>query len=347
MQINPTTYSVTWFKDRKNESSLVLKPPYQRKPVWTYRQKAYLIDTIIKKYQIPEIYVHRVTDDDGRSIYNIVDGQQRVRSILEFIDGEVPLSEDYNPEYADYEFKDLPGDIRRHILNHILYVREITDASEEEVRNLFKRMNLNVVALNSQELRHATYSGEFIRLMEEIAEDEFWAENKIVTPNEIRRMKDVEFISDLFVSMIHGIQDKTKELDDYYQLYEPKFEDKQNHFKMFLDIKNIIYSIFPDLKETRWRNKSDFYTLFIVFSELIKKNYLIPQQKYSNIKADLLKFAETIDVAVKKVSKGRKLPKEVANYVNAVTKSTTDKDRRVTRHKIILKIISKYAKGNK
>lgn len=80
--------------------------------------------------------MHRVTDDDGRSIYNIVDGQQRVRSILEFIDGEVPLSEDYNPEYADYEFKDLPGDIRRHILNHILYVREITDASEEEVRNL-------------------------------------------------------------------------------------------------------------------------------------------------------------------------------------------------------------------
>ena len=60
-----------------------------------------------------------------------------------------------------------------------------------------------------------------------------------------------------------------------------------------------------------------------------------------------MKFAETIDVAVKKVSKGRKLPKEVANYVNAVTKSTTDKDRRVTRHKIILKIISKYAKGNK
>ncbi len=347
MQVNPTTYPVSWFKDRKNENSLVLKPPYQRKPVWTYKQKAYLIDTIIKKYHIPEIYVHRVTNADGRSIYNIVDGQQRVRSILEFIDGEVSLSEDYNPEYADLDFNDLPEGIRRHILNYILYVREITDASEEEVRNLFKRMNLNVVALNPQELRHATYSGEFIRLMEEIAEDEFWAENKIVTPNEIRRMKDVEFISDLFVSMMHGIQDKTKELDNYYQLYETRFEDKQNHLKMFLDIKDIINSIFPDLKETRWRNKSDFYTLFIVFSELIKENHSISQQKYSNIKADLLNFSESIDVAAKKVSKGRNVSKDVANYVNAVTKSTTDKDRRVTRHKIILKIISKYAKGNK
>lgn len=344
MQVNPTTYPVSWFKDRKNESSLVLKPPYQRKPVWTNRQKAYLIDTIIKKYHIPEIYVHRVTNADGRSIYNIVDGQQRIRSILEFIDGEVSLSEEYNPEYADFEFNDLPEGIRRHILNYILYVREITDASEDEVRNLFKRMNVNVVALNAQELRHATYSGEFINLMEEIAEDEFWAENKIVTPNEIRRMKDVEFISDLFVSMMHGIQDKTKELDTYYQLYETRFEDKQDHHRTFLDIQGIINSIFHDLKETRWRNKSDFYTLFIVFSELIKENYLIPQQKYSNIKEDLLKFSETIDVAVKKESKGRRLPKEVANYVNAVTKSTTDKDRRITRHRIILKIISKYAK---
>lgn len=344
MQVNPTTHPVSWFKDRKNESSLVLKPPYQRKPVWTNRQKAYLIDTIIKKYHIPEIYVHRVTNADGQSIYNIVDGQQRVRSILEFLDGEFSLSEEFNPEYTDYDFQELPDDIKTHIFNYTLYVREITDASEDEVRNLFKRMNVNVVPLNPQELRHATYSGEFISLMEKIAEDEFWAENKIVTPNEIRRMKDVEFISDLFVSMMHGIQDKTKELGKYYQLYESKFEDKQTHFEMFLDIKNIIYLIFPDLKETRWRNKSDFYTLFIVLSRIIKENYLIPQQKYSNIKTDLLKFSKTIDVAVKKERKGRELPKEVANYVNAVTKSTTDKDRRITRHKIILKIISKYAK---
>ncbi|MFO0792942.1 MAG: hypothetical protein U0586_02645 [Candidatus Brocadiaceae bacterium] len=54
-----------------------------------------------------------------------------------------------------------------------------------------------------------------------------------------------------------------------------------------------------------------------------------------------MKFSESIDVAVKKTTKRKKLPEEVANYENAVTKSTTDKDRRVTRHKIILKIISK------
>lgn len=345
MQVNPTTYPASWFRDRKLESNLVLRPPYQRKPVWTYRQKAYLIDTIIKKYHIPEIYIHRETDSDGRAVYNIVDGQQRTRSVLEFLDGEFPLSEEYNPEYADLNFKDLPENVRKQILNYTLYAREITDASEDQVRNLFKRMNQNVVALNSQELRHATYSGDFIKLMEEIAETEFLAENKIVTPNEIRRMKDIEFISELFVSMMHGIQDKTKELDKYYQLYEGRFDDKQKWYNNFQKIVDIILCIFPNLKETRWRNKSDFYTLFIVLSDLLKENF-IPQQKYPNIKAELLKFSEKINEATKKENKGKRYSKEIMDYVNAVTKSTTDKDRRITRHKIILKMVSKYVKRN-
>ena len=345
MQVNPTTYPVSWFRDRKMESTLILKPPYQRKPVWTYRQKAYLIDTIIKKYHIPEIYIHRDTDQEGRAVYNIVDGQQRTRSVLEFLDGEFPLSEEYNPEYPDLNFKDLPENVRKQILNYTLYAREITDASEEQVRNLFKRMNQNVVALNSQELRHATYSGDFIKLMEEIAEGEFWAENKIVTPNEIRRMKDVEFISELFVSMIHGIQDKTKELEKYYQVYEGKFEDKQKWYSNFQKIVEMISSIFPNLKETRWRNKSDFYTLFVVLNDVLKENFM-PIQKYPSIRADLLKFSEQINEATKKENKGKKYSKEIADYVNAVTKSTTDKDRRITRHKIISNIISKHAKKN-
>jgi len=345
MQVNPTTYPVSWFRDRKIESALVLKPPYQRKPVWTYRQKAYLIDTIIKKYHIPEIYIHRDTDSEGRAVYNIVDGQQRTRSVLEFLDGEFPLSEEYNPEYADLNFKDLPENVRKQILNYTLYVREIPDATEEQVRNLFKRMNRNVVALNSQELRHATYSGDFIKLMEEIAEGEFWAENKIVTPNEIRRMKDVEFISELFVSMIHGIQDKTKELEKYYQLYEGKFEDKQKWYNNFQKIIEIISSVFPNLKETRWRNKSDFYTLFVVLNEVLRENFM-PIQKYPNVRAELLKFSEQISEATKKENKRKRYLKEITDYVNAVTKSTTDKDRRIMRHKIILNIISKYLKRN-
>lgn len=344
MQVNQASQPISWFRNRNAEKVLILKPPYQRKPVWTYKQKAYLIDTILEKYHVPEIYMHRVTDPDGKSIYNIVDGQQRIRTILEFISGKFPLTDEYTPQYADYNFDDLPDNIKQEIWNYTLYVRDITDATESDVRNLFKRMNRNVVALNPQELRHATYSGDFIKLMEELAEDEFWAENKIVTPNEIRRMKDVQFISDLFISMMNGIQDKTKEMDKYYKLYEESFIGKTKQNRLFLSIIDIIEKIFPDLRETRWKNKSDFYTLFMVLREILKNKCYISESDYQNIKTKLMKFSQQLTKATKKEERLKLFPKNITSYANAVTKSTTDKDRRVTRHKIISNLISEYVK---
>jgi hypothetical protein len=341
MKINPTTYPILWFKDRNIEKALVLKPPYQRKPVWTDPQKAYLIDTIIKDYHIPEIYIHRVTNELGKSIYNIVDGQQRVRAILDFIHGDFALSSEYTPEYVDYKFDDLPEPRKVDFYSFILYVREITEASEEDVRNLFKRMNRNVVALNPQELRHATYSGEFIRLMEEISEDDFWAENRIISAKEIKRMIDVQFISELFISMMNGIQDKTKELDSYYEIYETEFTNKIQWRKHFQKTIDLILEILPDLKDHRWKNKSDFYSLFMVLARIPDGHY-IPEENIKKLRKDLLLFADKINEASKKTSKGIKFDTVVLNYMNAVTKSTTDKDRRSIRNKILSSIISKY-----
>ena len=343
MKVNPTTYPISWFKDRNLDKSLVLRPPYQRKPVWTDKQKSFLIDTILKKYHIPEIYIHRETESGGQAIYNIVDGQQRVRSILDFINKEFSLSAEYTPEYSDYFFDDLPDKMKTEFWGYTLYCREISEATEEDVKNLFKRMNLNVVALNPQELRHATYSGDFIKLMEEIAEEDFWAENKIVRASEIRRMLDVQFISDLFISMMNGIQDKTKEMDKYYAMYEEDFLDKKQWHIVFNEIIDTIIIIFQDLRNLRWKNKADFYTLFMVICEIFSEGKYFPTEKYKKVREDLLKFSDKINEAVKKESK-KHFPNDVKQYVKAVQKSTTDKDRRIIRHKIILKIISRHAK---
>jgi hypothetical protein len=343
MKVNPTTYPITWFRDRNFEKSLILKPPYQRKPVWTYDQKAYLIDTIIKKYHIPEMYIHREMDPGGKAMYNVVDGQQRIRSILEFLDGEIALSANYNPEFPDYNFEDLPEGVKRDIWDYTIYAREITEATEDDVRNLFKRMNRYVVALNPQELRHATYSGDFIKLMEELAEEEFWAENKIVTPNEIRRMNDVQFISELFVSMMNGIQDKTKELDKYYELYEEDFPEKNKWRRLFRKIIDTIILLYPNIKEHRWKNKSDFYTLFMALRHVFENSYL-PEENIDKLRSELTAFSDKINEASKKENKGKRYPKEILEYSNAVTKSTTDKDRRLARHKIVLGIVTKYVK---
>ncbi len=79
----PTTHRITEFVKWSKEGSLIIAPPFQRKPVWTDRNKSYLIDSILNNYPVPELYIQVKTDSEGNSEYIIVDGQQRIRSILE------------------------------------------------------------------------------------------------------------------------------------------------------------------------------------------------------------------------------------------------------------------------
>jgi hypothetical protein len=260
------------------------------------------------------------------------------------MDGDFILNKECDPGYFGKMFEDLSPEQKRGYWGFTVFAREITDASEDEIRNLFKRMNKNVVSLNPQELRHSTFDGEFIHLMEELSEDTFWAENKIVTANEIRRMNDVQYVSELFISMINGIQDKTKELDSYYELYDESFLDKYKWRDRFFEIKQMIIKIFPELRETRWKNKSDFYTLFMVFNQCINEGYKIPDSNYSKINKELTNFESKISDASQKNASKKGIPREVIAYSNSILKSTTDKDRRLVRHNIVYKIIKKFVK---
>jgi uncharacterized protein with ParB-like and HNH nuclease domain len=97
---------VAWIHKRYLNDELELKPPFQRNPVWTYKQKSYLIDTILRGCPIPELYIQEFTDANGLEVVKIVDGQQRVRACVEFIAGDFSLDEEDSPEWADMTFED-------------------------------------------------------------------------------------------------------------------------------------------------------------------------------------------------------------------------------------------------
>ena len=88
MEFDSNTQPISWFNDRNNDGSLILKPPFQRKPIWAARQKCYLIESILLKLPIPEVYMQTVTSEDGKTTYAVVDGQQRIRTVLQFIGSE-------------------------------------------------------------------------------------------------------------------------------------------------------------------------------------------------------------------------------------------------------------------
>lgn len=265
--LNTTNRTVVWFKKAHDNGDLQMSPPFQRNPVWTHPQKSYLIDSILNGFPIPEIYMQEFVDEGGNEKHVVIDGQQRIRACLEFIEGRFDIREDESPSWGGMKFDDLSADDKKKLFAYTFIVRVLPDMSDEDIRGIFQRLNKNVVALNAQELRQATYWGPFIKCMQEISNFGYWSTTGIFTPLNIRRMMDVEYISELSIAVLHGHQNKKEMIDKYYELYEEEFEQRDDLVELF---KRVIYELeglLPDIKNTRWKKKSDFYSLFVCLSE--------------------------------------------------------------------------------
>jgi 5-methylcytosine-specific restriction endonuclease McrA len=329
-----------WFK----QGSLELKPPFQRKPVWSERTKCFLIDTILNNMPMPEVYIQIETNKDGSTNYVVVDGQQRMRAILEYIEGEYSLLEDEcSSKYAHKEFKDLPDGVKKDFWSYQIVTRELPTSDLNEVKEVFRRLNKYVMPLNAQELRNATYGGHFLIMINNIAEnDVFWSDNKIVTPNEIKRMIDAEYISELIIGMLHGIQQKDQDsIDGFYKQYDEKFTQKEVVLKEFNYVEHLIQDIFgDDLSKMRWKGKPDFYSLFLAIYDLSKMYYFSPE-KYEAIKSRLQCFASEVDKHVRQSEKEAD-SKLVREYVENVEKRSTHKSTRQNRYNIVRQLIIPY-----
>ena len=154
--------------------SINTNPDYQRPPVWTRSQKQLLIDTILRNYEIPKLY-WRVTDLSGPR-YDVVDGQQRLRTVWEFCQGKFKLPKDADPveghKIAGLTYEMLPHQLRIRFDTYALDIVEIDDADEDEVREMFLRLQ-NGTSLRAQEKRNA-YPGRMRDTVRELAGHPFF-----------------------------------------------------------------------------------------------------------------------------------------------------------------------------
>lgn len=264
--LSATMHTVSWFWKRFNDGELVLQPPFQRNPVWGEKQKQALIDTILKGYPIPELYLQTTVSPDGSERHIVVDGQQRIRACLEFLSNEFPLGEEAGA-LADATFDELGNDLKQTIYEYKFVIRELPQLSEPEIREIFGRLNRNNVVLNAQELRHATYWGEFISSMTAISQNDFWVTSGVFTVNDIRRMLDVEFISEIAVARLYGLQNKKTTLDKFYKSFESEFPDRAQIEHDFSTVLGELAQILEWPTKSRWKGKTDFYSLFLVLAK--------------------------------------------------------------------------------
>ena len=74
---------VSWFLTIHQNGQLDLEPPYQRRSAWTLKDRKYFLDTIFRNYPCPAIFLHKeICKDTGKINYHVVDGKQRLETIL-------------------------------------------------------------------------------------------------------------------------------------------------------------------------------------------------------------------------------------------------------------------------
>jgi hypothetical protein len=143
-------------------------------------------------------------------------------------------------------------------------------------------------------------------------------------------MIDQEYISELAIAYLHGPQNKKDKLNDYYQLYEERFEGV-HLVSDFWKIAAEIDQILPNIKQTRWRKKSDFYTLFLSFGEKVNKLPL-PSDVRKRLSERVLDFGEHIDALLKlDQAEWINTDKEVLKYARGVARAASDRANRVAR----------------
>ena len=228
-----------------DRDELNISPWYQRRSVWSRAQKAYLINTIHENKPVPSIYIRHAVDlATEKSIKEVVDGQQRVRCVIEYRDNMFPAR---HPQYLkSLHFSDLKPRERIHFLQSSLSVGYLVGATDSNVMEIFARINSIAKTLNPQEKRNAQYSGAFKEycLQEAVERLTFWRENRIFTDIQISRMFEVQFVADLVMNLAEGLQDfSAKILDNYYKINEDEFpmesevkERLERAFTVLLDL---------------------------------------------------------------------------------------------------------------
>ena len=327
----PTIQAIGWARDMYRAKLLDLNPPYQRRSVWNKDYKQFFVDSILRNYPVPPIFANMEVTKEGTTVYHVIDGKQRLLSLLEFLDDEFPLSKKYSPETPGKFFSELDSSIQKSFYSYFLPFEFFTEISDEQVVEIFDRFNRNVQRLNDQELRHARYGGAFITSMEQLADDPFWRDLNFFTLADTRRMKDVEYASIIFVLTMHGIQDGDP-LDFFYAEYDEAIPEVGKFTERYNVVKSMILEIGNLVSETRFGNKADFYSLWSALLDFADDPKRID---YGATNGVLREFADRVNV-VATLEDPRKAGEDAAAYSQAVRAGTTKGQNRQVRKEILV-----------
>jgi hypothetical protein len=263
----PSSKKISDLYRRVKEGSLILQPDFQRRFVWNMAHRESFIDTILQGLPFPEVYVaQRGVDLDTLSADEVVvDGQQRLSTILQYIDEDAE-SNGFGKSIP--KFRELSRDKQRDFLNYNVVVRDLGDIQPDVIKEVFRRINLTKYSLRQVEIHNAVYDGEFINLAKRLVEESKISDLPAFSESGILRMGDLDFA--LLVLGIYeneGYFSYSNEVEKYIARYNDEYPQQEAVKKRFIRTARYISSLGLE-PDSLWYRKSNFLTMFVEFMKL-------------------------------------------------------------------------------
>ena len=323
MKTSPTNKKIREVLSMVKESKLLPRPEFQRRLVWSRDDKNHFLDSVLRGFPFPEIYFSDgdVNLETGEGTQLLVDGLQRVSTLIQYFDGDPELK-----LTAVLPYRTLNEEAKKAFLQYDVAVRDLGAISKEEVIEVFKRLNATKYSLLDIEINNAIYAGALKSSCERIAENKFFSDHGVFNATDYKRMGDLRYVLGIVGTMLQGYFNRDDAFEGLLARYNDEFPMQQEVTDRLDHTFEFIEECSFDSKSRAWK-KADLFTLLVELDQClhIRKTPLQP----SMVLEGLTNFYDIVDTATMgQVQVG-------SIYYKAALQASNDKINRVRRGVVI------------
>jgi len=343
------------------KGNLNLEPAFQRESVWQDFQRRKLIQSIYENVPIPSIFLYE-REKNSDIVYDVIDGKQRLESIFMFMGVKgfrgkkfwfrANWEEENEPMHEFLFWNELDKKEQIRILNYPIQTTTIR-GSQSAIADIFVRINSTGSKLKPQEIRKAQYlTSNFLKECVKVANRKkligFLTQNRILSKEQLLRQKHIELVSELILSIHHGGPiNKKRAIDETMVKDTLKGIQLKSASRRFTQTLATLISIFPRLRETRFRGVADFSSIFMLVWrwKYVDKLAINDRNRKLIAQAYLLSLGNNIDAVrekqknfqTNKIEDGERL---FVDYLRTVMSSTDDINQRKSRENILSSVLT-------
>ena len=346
MEINHSAYTIAEIIGGFSRKDIRVNRSYQRSGgIWPQAAQTYFIDTILENYPFPKLYFHQIYERTlKKPIMEVVDGQQRLQTILDFANDKIRLSK-ASKRHAGLTYSELDETVQESFQMYRVPVDVILAAERSQLLEMFRRMNAYTAPLNPAEKRHSTFQGKFKWFAVELADkiSPILEEFGILTTKQIVRMADAELITELVIILEEGLINRSESsINNIYKKYELEFESEEKYLEITNKFFQMLVINFGELRNTFIMKTYAIHSFFAAYAHI---KYGIPNgevdlgipSRGSDIRTDEETFDQLIKISDAHEIKDTDGP--YGKYVRAAISTTTKAAQRIDRAKILADVL--------